>query len=138
MKVRFSQSRKISLIKEFFHSQENFPQSKKFPQKIWSKKFSTKNLIKEIFQSQGTFPKNNWSSKFSTVKEIFHKKLDQGSFSQSRKFSTKNLIKMISYSPGNFPQRSFSWKIWSKKLSLDQKRLPKAKIFCKQKNKKFL
>ena len=75
-KVSFPQPRKISLIKEFFCSQRNFP---------WSRKFSTKYLIKEIFLSQGNFPQKNWWRKFSTkylIKKIFHKIFDQGDFPQ--------------------------------------------------------
>ena len=72
----FMQSRIISLLKEFFYSQRNFLDQENFPQKNWSRKFSTKYLIKKI----------------STVEEIFYKKFDQGNFPQPSKFSTKNLI----------------------------------------------
>ena len=56
-KIIFPQSRKSSLIKEFFYSQGNFPPSRKL------------STIKEFFHSQGNFPQ---SRDFSTIKEFFH------------------------------------------------------------------
>ena len=75
--------------------QANFPQSRKF---------STKNLIKKIFN------KKNRLKKFSAAKKILHKKFDQGNFPQSRKFSTtkfstQKLIKKIFHNQENFPQK---------------------------------
>lgn len=64
-KVCFPQSRKLSSIKELFHSQGNFP---------WWKNFST---VKEIFLKQGCF--------------LLKKLLGQGNFLQTRKISTKKL-----------------------------------------------
>ena len=91
----FMQSRIISLLKEFFYSQRNFS---------WSRKFSTKKLIKKIFHkifnqknfhSRGNFLQKIWSRKFSTTKQIFHKKSDLGNSSQSMKFSTRKFYKKI-------------------------------------------
>ena len=80
----FPQSRKFSLIKEFFYSQETFPQ-KNF---TWSRKFftteevfHTKNLLDEkIFNNQENFPRNKFlqttkfsSKMFSLMKEVFRK-----------------------------------------------------------------
>ena len=66
--VSFEQSRKFSLIKEFFYSQETFLQTKNF------------STVKEIFHQN-----------FYLIQEIFHKG------STVNKFSTKNfyLIKDI-------------------------------------------
>ena len=80
----FPQSRKFSLMKEFFYSQETFPQ-KNF---TWSRKFftteevfHTKNLLDEkIFNNQENFPRNKFlqttkfsSKMFSLMKEVFRK-----------------------------------------------------------------
>ena len=55
-KVSFPQSKKFSLVKEFFHSQGNFPQTSKFSTKLFflphTKKFSTDQVF---FLDQGSF-----------------------------------------------------------------------------------
>ena len=84
-----------------------------------SKSFTVKenSLDQGIFQGKGNFP---WLKRCSTVKnfftkylikEIFHKKFDQGNFPQSKKFSTKK------FDQGNFPQsREFSTKYSIKEI----------------------
>ena len=112
-KVSFPQSRKVFLIKEIFdrvkeifHDQINFPWSRKFSIKIWSKRFSTvkesfnKTIMKTFFHSQKKFLQKNWS------KENFHKNVDQENFQQKvslRKFylGNKSFCK-------NFDQENFS------------------------------
>ena len=90
IKVSFSQSRKFSLIKKFFHSQGKCPRSRNF------------STVKKVFKGQGNFP---WSRNFSTIKEFFH---SQGNFSwlrKSRNFATVKKIfhKKILLDQGNFP-----------------------------------
>ena len=103
-----SQKSKFSTIKEFFQSQETFPQSRNFSA---IRNFST---VREVFHGCGNFPQSRtfstikeisyekfaWSRKFSTVKEIFYPNIlvDQRDFLQT-KFSTKffSLIKEFSH-----------------------------------------
>ena len=58
-KVSFPRSRNFSIVKEFFHSQGIFSQSRNFPQ---SRNFST---VKEFFHSQVNFPQTR---KFYLIK----------------------------------------------------------------------
>ena len=75
----------------------HFPQSRKCSTKIWSRKFSTENLIKKSFHSQGDF----------------HKKFDQGHFPQLRIFSSK----FFSLNQKSFPQTTISGNKKSKRFS---------------------
>lgn len=81
---KFSTVKEISqkdLALKIFHIQETFPQT------IWSRKCSTKYLIKEILHSQENFPQKVW------LRKSF---LSQRNFPQIiwyRRFSTKTLSK---------------------------------------------
>ena len=113
-----SQESKFFTIKEFFHSQWTFPQSRNF------------FTCKKPFHSQGAFPNQrifSHSRNFSLAKELFH---SRGNFPQSRNFSTYILLDQ-----GNFPQknlldqRNVPTRMFSTKLFfLDQGSFPQTKI----------
>ena len=67
--VSFEQSRKFSLIKEFFYSQETFLQTKNFStvKEIFHQNFY---LIQEIFHKGSTVNKFS-TKKFYLIKDIF-------------------------------------------------------------------
>ena len=120
-KISFSHSRKFSLIKKFYHSQEKCPWSRNFSTVKeffegqgdfpWSRNFS---IIKEFFHSQGNFSWSRKSRNFTTGKGIFHKKilLDQGNFPQTMKFSK---VKEIFYKKNYLIKEVFHWTFFAEK-----------------------
>ena len=119
---------KFSTVKEFFHSQRNFPQLRKF------------STVKKFFHSQGNYPH---SRNFSTVKEFFHSQriFPQKFFTWSRKFSqtrtcstvNETFHKKLLLAQGNFPQNR---EVLHNIFFLDQGSFLQTKIFFhKQRSK---
>ena len=127
-KVSFPQSRNFSLVKELFHNQGPFLQSRNFchgavvdilhgqgnflqKNLTWSIKFSTKKWSFLLSRKFFTRKKITWSKKISTNRKFFHKIffLDHGSFLQTKIFTQSKNFSANNDQKGSLKVKILDW-----------------------------